>query len=89
MQVRKSGSPVPSTRVDVQGGPSPGYYLTGKTNGSGNITFDVPQTWNPAPCRPGSASCYTVTAWNAAGTGTGQQLNVKVPTNQTITVNVP
>ena len=68
VQVRKSGSPVPSTRVDVQGGPSPGYYLTGTTNGSGNITFEVPQTLDPCTAPPqASASCYTVTAWNAAG----------------------
>ena len=81
---------VPSTRVDVQGGPSPGYYLTGVTNGSGNITFEVPRTLDPCTVPPqATASCYTVTAWNAAATGTGQQLNVKVLANQTITVNVP
>jgi hypothetical protein len=60
------------------------------TNGSGNITFEVPRTLDPCTVPPqATASCYTVTAWNAAGTGTGQQLNVKVPSNQTITVNVP
>ena len=58
VQVRKSGSPVSGTRVDVQGGPSPGYYLTGVTNGSGNTLFDVPQTAEPVhvPPRPPPAT---------------------------------
>ena len=87
VQVRKSGSPVPGTRVDIQGGPSPGYYLTGTTNPSGNITFDVPQSTNGVP-----STYYTVTAWNAAGTGTGQALNVNASSNLTPLappVNVP
>ncbi len=87
VQVRKSGSPVIGTRVDVQGGPSPGYYLTGVTNGSGNALFDVPQTGNP--CTTAPISCYTVTAWNASATGTGQALNTQVSGNSVITVNVP
>jgi hypothetical protein len=84
VQVRKSGVAVPSTRVDIQGGPSPGYYLTGTTNGSGNITFPVPQSTNG-----NAATYYTVTAWNATATGTGQALNVNASGNITITVNVP
>jgi hypothetical protein len=84
VQVRKSGVGVPSTRVDIQGGPAPGYFLTGTTNGSGNITFNVPQSTNG-----NSATYYTVTAWNAAATGTGQAFNVNASSNTTITVNVP
>ena len=84
VQVRKSGNPVPGVRVDIQGGPSPGYFLTGTSNGSGNITFAVPQSTNGVP-----ATYYTATAWNAAGTGTGQTLNVNASGSITITVNVP
>jgi prepilin-type N-terminal cleavage/methylation domain-containing protein len=84
VQVRKSGVGVPSTRVDIQGGPSPGYYQTGTTNSSGNFTFNVPQSTNGTP-----STYYTVTAWNAAGTGTGQSLNVNASSNTTITVSVP
>jgi prepilin-type N-terminal cleavage/methylation domain-containing protein len=84
VQVRKSGVAVPSTRVDIQGGPSPGYYLTGITNASGNLTFDVPRSTSGD-----TTTYYTVTAWNAAATGTGQALNVNASSNSTITVNVP
>jgi hypothetical protein len=78
VQLRKSGTPVTGARVDVQGGPSPGYYLTATSNGSGDAVIRVPQ-----------GSGYTVTAWNAAGTGTGQALNVDASSNVTVTVNVP
>jgi hypothetical protein len=84
VQVRKSGSPVPGVRVDVQGGPSPGYFLTDVSAATGNVTFNVPRSTNG-----NAATYYTVTAWNAAGTGTGQALNVNASSNITTTVNVP
>ena len=91
VQVRKSGNPV-AGHARRRPGRAVARLLPDResTNGSGNITFEVPRTLDPCTVPPqASASCYTVTAWNAAGTGTGQALNVKVPSNQTITVNVP
>lgn len=88
VRVRRSGVAVPGARVDIQGGPSPFFYLTGTaaTGGAsiGNITFNVPQSTNGVP-----TTYYAVTAWNAAGTGTGQQPSVNASTSITITVSVP
>lgn len=82
VRVRKGTTLIPGARVDVSGGPAPGYYLTGTTATSGtskgNVTFTVRQ-----------GSSYNVTAWNQAATGTGQAINVIVTANTTITVQVP
>ncbi len=78
VQVRNGGSPVAGARVDIEGGPAPGYYLTDRSAANGNIAIRVPR-----------GTGYTVKAWNAAGTGFGQALNVNANSNVTVTVNVP
>jgi hypothetical protein len=75
--VRKNTAPVANALVTVSGGPA-STYLTGVTNGQGQVALAVPS----------GSQVYTVGATGSAGEGTGTTSNVVVTANTSTGVNL-